>query len=58
MKRNIIEILNAKGVIPDCTICGHTKIKVSDTPFGQYIAIKCSRCHHVMFFDGLALDMD
>ena len=60
MERNIIDILNAKGIEPKCTICGYDILRTSPMSIEEktYLLVKCTKCHHIMWFDAKALGLD
>ena len=60
MKRDIKDVLNAKGIDPTCTICGYDIARSATVTQRDeiYAIIKCSKCHHIMWFDKKALGLD
>ena len=59
-ERDVKSILNSKGIDLICTICGYdivrtSKINVQDY---AYLLAKCSKCHHIMWFDAKELGLN
>ena len=60
MERDVKDVLHAKGIDPTCTICGYDIARLATVTKKDevYAIIKCSKCHHIMWFDAKALGLD